>query len=159
MTPLTADYLIESLDLKKHPEGGFFRETYNSSPQSGPSSTSIYYLLCGEQKSHLHRLHADEIWHFYAGERLFLYSIQKDGSLSTYKLGPSVVEGDSFQICMPANQWFCAELEQPASYALVGCTMSPGFRYEDFELAPRKELLAEFPQHAQFIRRFTKMSA
>jgi hypothetical protein len=165
---LTSQYWIEQLNLKPHPEGGFFRQTYRAPlviEQSalppafrGPrsASTAIYFLLAGEQFSALHRLAADEVWHFYAGAALLVHSIDLHGNRNVIKLGQNLEAGEQFQCVVPAGHWFGSHLEQPHTYALVGCTVAPGFDFADFELAERSGLIAQYPQHRDLIDRLTR---
>lgn len=152
----TAAYWIKKLELEKHPEGGWFREIYLSDdivPQTGlPSSfrgersfaTSIYYLLEGTDFSAFHRLKSDEIWHYYAGtSAIEILSLEK-GKLKKYLVGNDPEKGETFQVIVPKNTWFAAHLANSEGYALAGCTVSPGFHFEDFELADSR-LLKEYP--------------
>ncbi len=163
-----AQYWIEKLNLQTHPEGGHFRETYRSSeriaanalpPRFGGErtlSTSIYFLLEHEEVSHFHKIKADEIWHFYAGTGLTLHAIDGDGNYSERKLGPDYENGDEFQLMVPGGIWFGASVLDTSSYALFGCTVAPGFEFEDFELARRDKLTELYPQHQAIIERLTK---
>ena len=163
---ITADYWIDQLNLQKHPEGGFYRETYRSSekiPASGLPcrfehernfSTSIYFLLESEQKSLFHRIKSDELWHFHAGTSLSIFVLRDEG-LDIYKLGPHPGKGESLQIAIPANHWFGAKVDDENSYTLCGCTVSPGFDFSDFELAERNSLIKLFPSFAQTIELLT----
>ncbi len=162
---LTADDWIARLNLQRHPEGGWYREVYRS-PEiiaagalpprfaaAHPFSTSIYFLLRSGEFSALHRLHSDEGWHFYRGSPLAVHSIAPDGSLSTVTLS----EQGPFQAMVPAGRWFGATIDSTSAdaFALVGCTVAPGFMFEDFELGNRAELVARFPQHRALIERLT----
>ena len=159
----TAAEWIEALGLVAHPEGGFYRETYRSSEviEAGglpgrfggarAFSTAIYFLLPGHDVSRLHRIKSDEVWHFYAGSSLTLTLIHPDGRLDAARLGP-----EAFQAIVPAGCWYGAAVDDPASYALVGGTVAPGFDFADFELAERADLLARFPQHREAIVRLTR---
>ncbi len=161
-------YYISKLQLMPHPEGGYFKEVYRSDeiimsenlPKRFTSnrnySTSIYFLLDGEQKSNFHRLKSDEIWHFYEGSSIKIFVIDVLGNLSEYLLGKNLDEGGKFQLVIKRNNWFAAELKEENSYSLIGCTVSPGFNYEDFELADRNNLQKQFPQHEEIIKKFTK---
>lgn len=163
-----AAYWIEKLGLSPHPEGGYFIQTYRSdeSVRDGQLPrrfegdrvfcTAIYYLLEGKQFSAFHRIKSDEIWHFYAGSSLTLYVIDRKGRLSRRKLGNAWENGEAFQVVVEAGAWFGASVDDPDSYALVRCTVAPGFEYEDFELAERRRLIKEYPQHQQIIERLTK---
>jgi predicted cupin superfamily sugar epimerase len=163
-----AAYWISSLNLTKHPEGGFFRSTY-ASPLliaksalppgfKGPrlASTAIYFLVDGANFSAFHRLQSDEVWHFYAGSTLMIHVIDADGSASEIFLGSNPESGVSFQGVVKAGCWFGARVKNSQSFALVGCTMAPGFDFEDFELATRTKLTAVFPQHRELIERLTR---
>ncbi len=165
--PRDADYWIERLELAEHPEGGYFRQVYKSREQvsgdclsgryGGPRSLSscIYYLLKGSQFSALHRLKSDEIWHFHAGSPLTLFVIDRDGVLTRRKLGTDPDGGEAFHGVIKAGGWFGATVDDPRSYSLVGCTVAPGFEYDDFELGGRDELLRRYPLHADVIERLT----
>lgn len=162
-----AQYWIEKLGLQPHPEGGYYRETYRSGQRllgcclhehEGPrvAATAIYFLLRGEQFSSLHRLRSDEMWHFYTGSPLTLYIIDPQGSLSLVKLGKNVENGESFQAVVPGGCWFGATVDDPDGYTLVGCTVAPGFEFEDFELGKREQLIEQYPQHRELIERLTR---
>jgi hypothetical protein len=152
--------LVKKLGLEKHPEGGYFRQTYKSDTMvnvagfDGPRnvSTTIYYLLDGNEFSAFHRLRSDEIWHHYAGGTLILHAIDKDGKLSKIKIGRGLMP----QAVMKAGTWFAAAPGNKRSYCWVGCTMSPGFDYRDWELGKRNELVGAYPQHKALIERYTK---
>ena len=148
---------IDSLQLLPHPEGGFYRETYRSPlPVEFPNfsgaravSTAIFFLLPAGNVSAFHRIKSDEIWHFYAGQPLTIHLIATDGRLAALTVGP-----DLPQAVVPAGCWFGATVEQ--GYALVGCTVAPGFDFCDFEMAERSALLGMYPQHRTIIERLTK---
>ena len=126
---MTADELIKALDLKPHPEGGHFRETFRDA-----ASTAIYYLLKAGERSHWHRVDKAEAWHFYAGDPLEL-ALSYDGERTTRTtLGANIAAGQHPQIVVPANAWQSA---QPLGrFTLVGCTVAPAFTFEGFEMAP-----------------------
>ena len=158
---------IKKLQLKKHPDGGYYREVYRSGekivadhlPKRYKSfrnfSTSIYFLLQGSQFSTFHLLQSDELWHFYDGSDLKVYIINPEGGLIVKRLGRS--KDAEFQITIEKHSWFAAEVEDKKSFSLFGCTVSPGFEFEDFELGKRELLLKKFPQHETFIRRLTRL--
>ncbi|AFH49626.1 Hypothetical protein IALB_1920 [Ignavibacterium album JCM 16511] len=160
-----ARYYIDKLGLQKHPEGGYYREIYRAGEmfftETIPAkklnkkniSTSIYFLLSGRDKSLFHRLKSDEIWHFYDGCDVVLYMIDENGKLNKVQLGKG---SEEFQFVIPKNHWFAAELVDKNSFALVGCTVSPGFDFKDFELAERDKLVNKFPEHEKLIKKFTK---
>ena len=164
----TAKYWITKLALQPHPEGGYFREIYRATDQisadalpmryQGPRafSTSIYFLLTGTQISTLHRLASDEQWHFYDGSTLLLELITPDGSLREVRLGRRTTAGEQFQAVIPAGTWMGAQLARHRGYALIGCTVAPGFEFQDFEAGQRSDLLERFPQHRKLITALTR---
>ena len=165
---INADYWIKKLSLIRHEEGGYYREVYRASEQiqqtclpnrfsgSRPFGTSIYFLLDNDQISTMHRLQADEIWHFYAGSSLTIYIINPQGICSHIFLGNDFENGEAYQAVVTAGSWFGAKLNKTDAYALVGCTMAPGFDYNDFELGNRGELIKKFPQHREIIEMLTR---
>jgi uncharacterized protein len=160
--------IIENLDLQPHPEGGYYRETYRSDLMfdAGKSherftgtrccSTCIYFLIEETNFSAFHRIKADEIWHFYSGLPLTVHVIHPDGSHEPIELGTDTEKGQVFQATVQAGRWFASGLSSGSGYALVGCTTAPGFEFEDFEMAGRDTLKAQYPQHAGLIDRFTR---
>jgi predicted cupin superfamily sugar epimerase len=169
VTAPTADELVKQLDLARHPEGGWYRETYRSGEFvtasalpgrfGGPRSfsTSIYFLLEKGDISALHRIKSDEIWHFYGGAPLTLHAFTLQGDHLELKLGPDLAAGDSFQIVVPAGCWFGAELSGPGEYSLVGCTVAPGFDFADFQLGNRRDLQHLIPRYKEIINRLTRV--
>lgn len=133
---LTADQVIARLDLKPHPEGGHYRETFRD-PRCDPTgrsfSTAIYFLLARGERSHWHRIDAVEIWHYYAGAPLKLEIADDDGA-RTLTLGPDVAAGQLPQAIVPPHAWQAASAT--GDWTLVGCTVAPGFDFASFELAP-----------------------
>ncbi|MFU8860961.1 MAG: cupin domain-containing protein [Cyclonatronaceae bacterium] len=158
-----ADYWIHALGLTAHPEGGYYREIYRSRETIDKKglperyngdrhfSTSIYFLLKGHENSRLHRLKSDETWHFYEGSALTLFVLSPFGRLRRHVLGSNLERGEQFQLTVPADHWFGASVNDPVSFTLVGCTVAPGFDFEDFEMAELRRLVSEFPQHRAFI--------
>ncbi|MCE9615450.1 MAG: HAD-IIA family hydrolase [Lentisphaerae bacterium] len=155
---------IRELQLDRHPEGGYFRETYRAA-ESIPASalpgryggtrsfaTSIHFLLEGRDFSAFHRLQSDEVWHFHAGDGLRLHLIAPDGAYQEIRLGLDA----HLQAVVPATCWVAAEPVSPAAYALVGCTVAPGFTFTDFELGRRADLHQRFPVHFALIDRLTR---
>jgi predicted cupin superfamily sugar epimerase len=163
---LNAQYWIDRLELSPHPEGGYYRATYKAdltiahgalpSTFGGnrAASTAIYFLLEGKDFSAFHRIAADEVWHFYAGNSLVVYVIDSEGNASELHLGSAAGEG--FQAVVKAGCWFASRLKEPAGFALVGCTVAPGFEFEDFELATRSELVRVYPAHRKLIEELTR---
>ncbi|MBI2256717.1 MAG: cupin domain-containing protein [Proteobacteria bacterium] len=165
--PAAPDDLIKALDLQPHPEGGYYRETYRAVetiPNAGlPArfhgpraySTSIYYLLRAGERSKLHRIKSDEVWHFYEGDALTIIAISSEGQLIETTLGRDFARGEVPQHVVPAGYWFGALPAKGSAFTLAGCTVAPGFDFADFELADRAELKAAFPQHKTWIERLT----
>jgi predicted cupin superfamily sugar epimerase len=118
-------------------------------------STAIYFLLESHHVSALHRIQADEVWHFYAGGPLDVFVIDPAGKLSVIHLGPDLANGQVFQTVVPAGCWFGSKPAPGIPFSLVGCTVAPGFDFADFELADRATLLAQFPQHRAVIEQLT----
>jgi predicted cupin superfamily sugar epimerase len=131
----TAKYVISTLGLMPHPEGGHFRETWRDLPPGGGRGhgTAIYFLLERGEHSRWHRVDGVEIWHWYAGSPLVLSIAAADGVLDE-RLGPDVVSGERPQLLVPAGAWQSATAHE--GWALVGCTVSPAFEFDGFELAP-----------------------
>ena len=133
---LSAREIIARLDLKPHPEGGHYRETFRD-PQTGAgeraASTAIYFLLTRGEKSHWHRVDAAEVWHYYAGSALTLRIADSNGE-RTIRLGCDLAAGELPQAVVPAHAWQAAE--SSGDWTLVGCTVAPGFDFAAFELAP-----------------------
>ncbi|MFK7792436.1 MAG: cupin domain-containing protein [Devosiaceae bacterium] len=130
------DQLVQSLNLQPHPEGGYYRETFRDKRQvDGRSvSTSIYYALGIGDCSAWHRVDATEIFHWYAGSPLALTLSPNGHDAHAHRLGPNIAQGERPQVVVPANCWQTAE--SLGAWTLVGCTVSPGFTFEGFEMAP-----------------------
>lgn len=160
-----AKYYIQKLQLNKHPEGGYYREIYRSgeiifidAPNQNRKrnvSTSIYFLLEGSQKSKFHKLKSDELWHFYDGTAVKIYILDGNGKLTETMIGRDIENGELFQTTIGKNNWFAAEVMDKKSFTLIGCTVSPGFDFSDFELGKRADLLKKFPDHKELILKFT----
>jgi predicted cupin superfamily sugar epimerase len=134
--PPAAD-IIARLELKPHPEGGHYRETFRDAgldAEGGPRSTAIYFLLARGERSHWHRIDAVEIWHHYAGHALTL-QIADENAKRSVRLGPDLAAGEVPQAIVPALAWQAAE--SMGDWSLVGCTVAPGFDFAKFELAPK----------------------
>lgn len=166
---MDAEKLIHRLQLIKHPEGGYYKETYRS-PGTIPKdclpagfhgdrsfSTAIYYLLQQGDFSAFHRISSDECWHFYAGGPLFLHVIEENGIYQCIKLGAAVAENEVFQFVVPARAWFAAVPATETAFSLVGCTVAPGFDFLDFEMADRASLRGKFPQHKTLVEQLTRV--
>jgi predicted cupin superfamily sugar epimerase len=164
----TAEELIRLFQLQPHPrEGGHFRETYRStdllpatalpphyrSPRA--ASTAIYYLLTPNTCSALHRLGSDEVFHFYLGSPVRMLQLFSDGQGKEVILGPDLLEGQSVQVVVPRGVWQGSALEPGGAFALLGCTVAPGFEYADYESGNRADLIARYPNFKDLITRLT----
>ncbi|GCB06626.1 cupin domain-containing protein [Ralstonia sp. SET104] len=158
--------LIARLGLEPHPEGGFYRETYRSEErvQRGrihvravecAAATAIYYLLADDAYSAWHRIQSDELWHFHAGDSLNVHVLEADGTVRTHQLGHAAHDAMAvYQAMVPAGRWFAAErVPGEHGYALVGCTVAPGFEFSEFELADSGALLARYSAHGDLVQR------
>lgn len=167
-TPLTVDDLIERLGLEPHPEeGGWFRETYRSvrpipsvalpSGYEGDRahSTAIYYLLAPGAFSHLHRLRSDEVFHFYLGDPCEMLLLHPGGDSEVVSIGSDLTAGMRLQLVVPAGTWQGMRLVDGGRYALLGCTVAPGFEYVDYDHGDRDGLLEGWPDRADLIRALT----
>jgi len=134
----TAAEIITLLELKPHPEGGHYRETFrdqNVDANGRSRSTSIYFLLARGERSHWHRIDAVEVWHYYAGSALTLRIAVDGGSPQVVRLGVDLVRGEQPQATVPAHAWQAAE--STGEWTLVGCTVAPAFEFATFELAAK----------------------
>lgn len=160
--------IIKRLELKPHPEGGCYREVYRSEENIDSNqlpdryngnrsfSTSIYYMLVGEQISVFHKLKSDEIWHFYFGSPLLIHLLDAKSGYKKIKLGNNLISGEILQFVISKETFFAAEVEDKNSFALIGCTVSPGFEFADFEFGIADKLINQFPQQIDLILRLTK---
>ena len=156
--------LIKQFEMQPHPEGGWYKQTYKSNEQVAAAalpgrfggdrsfSTAIYFLLEKGNFSAFHRIKSDECWHFYAGDPLLIYIIKQKGEINIISLGNDLEKGHSFQYVVPANCWFASRPASGSEYCFVGCTVSPGFEFEDFELADGTALSVMYPQHKSIIK-------
>ena len=160
---MTAEDWITRLQLEPHPEGGYFRRSYTAEltlalpDRAGPRpvATAIYYLLKSGQRSRLHRLKSDELWHFYTGSPLTVHVLDGEGQYVARSLGHDPTLDQQFQLSISAGCWFGATVDDPAGFSLVGCTVAPGFDFADFELANRSALVRQYPHHIGIIEQFT----
>lgn len=163
----TLQDLVQLYDLKPHPEGGFYKETYRDkgiipqgalpSPFKGDRnfSTAIYFLIPEGKKSCLHRIQSDELWHFYLGGPLTIVQIFPEGRLEKIVLGQDVMKGQKLQHVVPHGSWFGAYPHSGSDYSFVGCTVAPGFDFADFEMGERENLLSLYPQLKEEVKRLT----
>jgi len=167
---MDAREIIELLDLRPHPEGGFFRETYRSG-ETIPAdalparyaaarnlSTAIYYLLTPDSVSMLHRVKSDELFHFYLGDPVTMLQLHPDGRSETITLGQKIAGGQRLQVVVPAGVWQGSFLNDGGKLALMGCTVAPGFDFDDFEPGERKKLIEQYPDRASLIERLPPRS-
>ena len=165
---VTVNELIEAYKMNPHPEGGYYKETYRSGETLQEEclpirfrgerifSTGIYYLLNGEEFSAFHRIKSDEMWHFYAGGPLNIYIIDPAGNFELVTMGQNFNNGEVFQAVVKSGYWFAAQPVNPNGFSFMGCTVAPGFDFEDFELAHADQLIESFPQHEKLIRQFCR---
>jgi predicted cupin superfamily sugar epimerase len=161
----TAEDLIQLYDMRPHPEGGFYTETYKAIGKITASteqhkykgercfSTGIYYLLPAGSRSKLHRIASDEMWHFYLGGSMTIVELTPAGEVKETILGPNVHAGQKVQYVVPAGNWFGGFPNEGTGYSFVGCTVSPGFDFEDFEFGDKSKLLAQYPQNKTILER------
>jgi predicted cupin superfamily sugar epimerase len=154
---LSASDLVRILQLTPHPEGGFFRETYRAEGRSGSrsASTAIYFLLPQGHVSRLHRIRSDEVWHLYLGGPLDIVELQANGPAKVTRLGLDLNRDERPQHVVPGGTWFGSMPAPGVPFALVGCTVAPGFEFDDFEMGSRDALLTEFPQARDLIMKLT----
>lgn len=139
---MNATQYIDKLQMLPHPEGGYYKESYRSNHSiqvngfDGERSmcTSIFFLLEKGQKSALHRIKSDEIWYFHDGQTLEIIELDSEGNEQITRLGKDILNGELLQHVVPAGIWFGARLAAHSDFCLVGCQVSPGFDFKDFEL-------------------------
>lgn len=169
MIKLEIQTIIDNLGLQPHPEGGYFKETYRSveivdqetlgASYSGSRNccTGIYFMLTSDSFSAFHKITQDEMWHFYQGSPIFLHTITPLGEYGCVEIGSDIAKGQIPQVLVPGGVWFAATVKNQEDYSLVGCTVSPGFDFEDFQLADRKSLMQSFPKHEEIISQLTRI--
>lgn len=155
--------IVNKYQLIPHPEGGYYRETFRSvlkviddEGRERPASTAIYFLLAFDNFSAFHRLNSVEIWHHYDGDAIHIHTLSPSGEYERLYLGHDSNGAHRFQAMVKAGYWFASEVAEGGTYALVGCTVSPGFDFNYFELAKRDELIAKYPKHEALITRLTR---
>lgn len=179
-----SEFIIKRFDMVElEAEGGYYHESYRSDkyvmvgdccdgnpkdsvyscskPGCGPSNvrpvlTLIYYLLDGNQFSAFHKVKYDEIWHFYKGSSVNLYILTNGEKLLNIKLGNDIKNNEQVQFVIKGNTWFGADISDKSSYSLIGCSVSPGFDFRDFEMGERDRLKITYPQHEYIISRLTR---
>ena len=160
---MTADEIKTLLKLEPHPvEGGFFRRTYTSGKNLElargvrPAGSAIYYLLEHGSFSEMHLLESDEIFHFYLGDPVEMLQLYPGGCSAVFTLGPDLAAGQQVQIVVPAGVWQGTRLLRGGNFALLGCTVTPGFDYADYRGGSYDELAAKWPAEAERIRALTR---
>ena len=163
---MDVQHIIDNLGLAPHPEGGYYRRTYQCErmltprdmpcgfDQPRPVSTAILFLLRAGQYSRLHRIRQDELWHFHLGGPLRLVWIDRGGRARETLMGPDILNGHVLQCAVPGGCWFGATPAPGSDFSLVGCTVAPGFDFSDLHLARRRELEKRFPLALDCIREF-----
>lgn len=152
--------LVAQLDLRPHPEGGFYKEIYRSdlgvNTASGERSimTSIYFLLTSENVSKFHQIKSDEMWFYHEGSPLTVHVIGENGQYECIKVGLAGEDNRPQQL-VPAGVIFGSTVDELDSYSLVSCVVAPGFNFEDFKLFSKEELLPKFPEHEEIIKFLT----
>lgn len=158
-----ANYYMTKLGMEPHPEGGFYKRTFESEEKTSDQElsvefegkrklyTSIFFLLGSNDISHLHRLKSDELWYYHAGSPLTIHVIDENGNYKESKLGINLDEGEIPQVLVPKNSIFGSSVRDEDTFSLVGCMVSPGFEFQDFELFTQEELLSKYPQHRDVI--------
>jgi predicted cupin superfamily sugar epimerase len=149
--------IISALGLEPHPEGGYYKETYRSEKlvqrngdKRRAAGTGIYFLLPGKVCTSWHRVTSDELWHFYEGDKLILEIIDPDGNFKQLPLCDKLSADCSYQRLVPQNCWQRAY--STGAYSLVGCTVTPGFEFEDFEMIEQEKLADRYPDIAEKIK-------
>lgn len=135
--------LISKYNLISHPEGGHYKETYRTQ-----HSTAIFYLLTKGQKSSLHRIQSDEMWHFYGGDSLMIVEVTNEGLIKE-----TLLDKNNVQYCVPANVWFGAYLPDKSEFAFTGCTVAPPFNFTQFEMGNKEKMMQMFPQAKSMIEK------
>ncbi|WEJ93737.1 hypothetical protein PSN45_001210 [Yamadazyma tenuis] len=160
MTVKTAAEWAKALNMQKHPEGGYYMESYRSSDivKSNKGNdvalcTSIYFILEDTNPSNFHRIASDELWYFHEGQSLTIHCIYPDGEYKAVRLGKDVENGEVLQFAVPKGVIFGSSVD--TGFALVGCMVAPGFVFEEFELFKYDELVSQYPQHQDIIRKLT----
>lgn len=154
-----ADYWINHLKLKPHPEGGYYNEVFRSEQQvtrKGESQlknscTSIHYLLQNADFSSFHKLQSDEIWYFHVGSPLHIHILRPNGRYEKKEL--SINDTGALSVIIEAGAWFAAEIPSCLGFSLSSCVVAPGFEFAEFELGEKEKLLAMYPAQAELIER------
>ena len=147
---MTAETIIQKFELEPHPEGGFYKRTFLSEDES---FSSILFLLVKDNFSAFHKIKSDEQWNWYCGDAIVIHEIDNDGNYHQTILSDKEV---NFQYVVKGGNWFASECIGVHGFALCGCTVVPSFRFEDFILGNQDELIVQFPQQTEIIKRLTR---
>jgi len=162
METSTAQYWITTLNLQPHPEGGYYKETFRSQIELTRVSdsvvkqacTSIHYLLEKNDFSGFHRIGSDEIWYFHKGSPLHIHAIDQSGNHIVHELSDQPT--GNLSVTIPAGQWFAAHIPSQKGFTLVSCAVAPAFDFSEFEMAKKEDLLKNYPQHTDVIRKLCR---
>ncbi len=168
---LSAEKIINLFDMKPLPnEGGYYTETYRAAEKLPPAclplnfdeernlSTTILYLITAKNPSQLHRLKSDEVYHYYLGSPVTMLLLHPDGGSEIITLGQNLLKGQNVQVTVPRNTWQGCLIKEAGGFALMGCTVAPGFEPADFEAAERDELLRKYDGDHELIEKLTPNS-
>lgn len=159
----TAAYWIDQLNLRRHPEGGYYKEIFRSQQQvmrvgarkARQALTSIYYLLEGTDFSGFHRIASDELWYFHKGSPLLIHVINEKGIHTTLELSDTL--SGSLSIAVKAGLWFAVEVPANDGFTLVSCAVAPGFEFGEFEMAQKHEMIDLYPQHTALLEKLCRL--
>lgn len=164
---LSAEYIIDYFGMKPLPEeGGYYVETYRAeekiasqhlpSRYTGPRnfSTAILYLLTPDTCSRLHKVKSDEIFHFYLGDPVRMIQLYPDGGSKIIEIGPDITKGQNPQVIVPRGTWQGTQLKKNGKFALLGCTVAPGFEFADYSSVDKEKLLTLYPGLCDIINKF-----
>ena len=159
----TAAYWIEHLNLRRHPEGGYYKEIFRSQQRVmrvgarkvRQALTSIYYLLEGTDFSGFHRIASDELWYFHKGSPLLIHAIDEKGIHTALEL--SDTHSGNLSIAVKAGLWFAVEVRSNEGFALVSCAVAPGFEFAEFEMARKEEMMVLYPQHTALLDKLCRL--
>jgi uncharacterized protein len=149
---MNAEYFIKRFHLVPHPEGGYYARTYSD---SGQRFSSILFLLTRETFSAFHRIRSEEQWNWFYGDDIIIHEVDLNGQYQPQILS-NKSGAENFQYTVKSGYWFASECLGSQGFALCGCTVVPAFRFEDFEMGNRTELIKQYPQHQSLITKFTR---
>jgi uncharacterized protein len=165
------EYWVSNLGMSRHPEGGYYKETFQSEEQISDHEltvnfegkrklyTSIYFLLTSDDVSHFHRLKSDELWYYHGGSSLSIHVIDESGEYKEIKLGMNLAACEVPQVLVKKNSIFGSSVSEKDTFSLVGCMVSPGFEFQDFELFTQEELMKFYPKYKEIIMKLAYQHA